>query len=248
MNTMTLRERIQKLCKINSTSLNQVETSLGFGKGYLSKLDNSTPNTKKMEQVANHFGVTIDYLMEKTDSIYCPECGINYNPIDEDSNLMHQRLHVAYERAIIKYGICFSLEDCREIDQDSINSLVGSSASPLTAKDLEYNYTNHLKASFSYLLRKNNFELEYESFDEYAREQIIKDKHQNFMSKDLFDLLVKKYNVDLSYVDENAEILSRASKNTQLMRLLAYAEKLTPQMLDAIEIQLKALAEQNDKE
>lgn len=243
-------EIFEKLCGSKGEKPGTVSKATGISTATLTswKQGKYTPKQDKLQLIADHFGVTIDFLMGKADMIVCPECEISYNPLDEESNFKHQQLHVAYERAIIKYGICFSLEDCREIDQYSINSLVGSSASPLTAKDLEYNYTNHLKAGFSYLLRKNNFELEYESFDEYAREQIIKDKHQNFMSKDLFELLVKKYNVDLSYVDANAEILSRASKNAQLMRLLAYAEKLTPQMLDTIEIQLKALAEQNDKE
>lgn len=243
-------EIYEKLLKIKGIKSSDVSKTTGISNMTFSDWKNgkSTPKPDKLALIADYFEVTIDFLMGRTDMIVCPECEISYNPLDEESNFKHQQLHVAYERAIIKYGICFSLEDCREIDQNSINSLVGSSASPLTAKDLEYNYTNHLKAGFSYLLRKNNFELEYESFDEYAREQIIKDKHQNFMSKDLFELLIKKYDVDLSYVDEHAEILSRASKNAQLMRLLAYAEKLTPQLLDTIEIQLKALAEQNTKE
>lgn len=60
---MDLRERVKELCKKNGTSMNQVEIDLGFGKGYLSKLGESTPNAKKIQKIADYFGVTVDYLL-----------------------------------------------------------------------------------------------------------------------------------------------------------------------------------------
>lgn len=58
-----MKERIKELCKLKGISLNKLEESLGFGKGYLSKLNTSTPNTAKIKQIADYFGVTVDYLM-----------------------------------------------------------------------------------------------------------------------------------------------------------------------------------------
>ena len=60
---MDLKERIQMLCKSAGKSMNQVETDLGFGKGYLSKLGKSTPNATKLKLIADYFNVTTDYLM-----------------------------------------------------------------------------------------------------------------------------------------------------------------------------------------
>ena len=65
---MDLRERVKELCEKNNTSLNQVEIELGFGKGYLSKLGKSTPNTKKIKLIANRFGVSLDYLLSGTET------------------------------------------------------------------------------------------------------------------------------------------------------------------------------------
>ncbi|WP_124067417.1 helix-turn-helix transcriptional regulator [Clostridium sp. E02] len=60
---MDLKERIKELCKNSNISMNQLEQELGFGKGYISKLGKSTPNTTKIQQLANRLGVSVDYLM-----------------------------------------------------------------------------------------------------------------------------------------------------------------------------------------
>lgn len=64
---MDLKERIQELCKSKNISMNQLEQELGFGKGYISKLGKSTPNTAKIQQIAHYLGVTVDYLMTGKD-------------------------------------------------------------------------------------------------------------------------------------------------------------------------------------
>ena len=58
-----MRERIKELCKKNGVSLNKLEDELGFAKGYMSKLDKSTPNAVKIQKIADYFGVSVDYLM-----------------------------------------------------------------------------------------------------------------------------------------------------------------------------------------
>ena len=60
---MDLKERIQELCRQNNVSMNKVETDLGFGKGYTSKLGKSTPNATKIHKLADYFMVSVDYLM-----------------------------------------------------------------------------------------------------------------------------------------------------------------------------------------
>lgn len=68
-----MKERIKSLCKSHGISMNKLEETLGFGKGYISKLGSSTPNTAKIKQIAAYFNVTVDYLMtgeEKKDDPY----------------------------------------------------------------------------------------------------------------------------------------------------------------------------------
>lgn len=68
-NVMTLKERIVGLCKRENIPISKLEKELGFAGGYISKLDKSTPNSAKLQKIAEYFGVTLDYLMtgkEKT--------------------------------------------------------------------------------------------------------------------------------------------------------------------------------------
>ena len=60
---MNTKERIKRLCKESGISVNKLETDLGFGTGYVSKLEKSTPNTKKIQLISDYFKVSVDYLM-----------------------------------------------------------------------------------------------------------------------------------------------------------------------------------------
>lgn len=66
---MTLRGIIKKLCKDKGISVNKLEAELGFAKGYVSKLDKSKPNSAKLQQIADYFGVSLDYLMTGKESV-----------------------------------------------------------------------------------------------------------------------------------------------------------------------------------
>lgn len=72
---MTLKERIKDLCKKRGISMNKLEEELGFGKGYISKLGTSQPNVNKLQQIADFFRVSLDYLMS------------GYNAEDNESKL-----------------------------------------------------------------------------------------------------------------------------------------------------------------
>lgn len=60
---MTIGERVKNLCEKNGVTANKVENDLNFGVGYISKLDKSNPNVKKIKSIANYFNVSIDYLL-----------------------------------------------------------------------------------------------------------------------------------------------------------------------------------------
>lgn len=80
-----MKERIKELCRLNNISMNKLEDILGFGKGYISKLGESTPNAAKIKKIADYFNVSVDYLMTGTEK----EGGEPYY-LNEDAREMAQ--------------------------------------------------------------------------------------------------------------------------------------------------------------
>lgn len=66
---MTTFERIKELARKQRKSLNKVEEDLGYGKNVLYRLKNSNPSAERLQEIADYFGVSVDYLLgreEKT--------------------------------------------------------------------------------------------------------------------------------------------------------------------------------------
>jgi len=64
---MSLLENIQHLCEEIGTSVPRLEQTLGFGKGAIYKWAKSSPTADKLQKVANHLKVSIDYLLDRGD-------------------------------------------------------------------------------------------------------------------------------------------------------------------------------------
>ena len=60
---MVLKETVRKLCSDAGISARQLEVTLGFGNGYVGKLDKSMPNTRTLQRIADYFGVSVDDLL-----------------------------------------------------------------------------------------------------------------------------------------------------------------------------------------
>ena len=62
---MTIKEKIQKILKHKGISAAQLETDLGFAKGYISKLDKSYPSSENIVKIADYLNVTTDSLLKE---------------------------------------------------------------------------------------------------------------------------------------------------------------------------------------
>ena len=62
---MTTYEIIAKLCNEHGIAITALEKSLGFGRGYIGKFKTkgTIPTVKKLQKIADYFGVSVDYLM-----------------------------------------------------------------------------------------------------------------------------------------------------------------------------------------
>lgn len=60
---MTLVEKIRTLARQRDLSLPQLEQELGLGNGTISRWRSSSPNTEKLQKIADYFQVSMDYLL-----------------------------------------------------------------------------------------------------------------------------------------------------------------------------------------
>lgn len=64
---MSLVENIRSLCKCDNTSVPKLEKEMGFGNGAIYNWDKNSPSIDKLQKVANHFNVSVDELLGRTD-------------------------------------------------------------------------------------------------------------------------------------------------------------------------------------
>lgn len=67
---MTIKERIQEVLKERNISSVKLEQELGFGKGYISKLDKASPSAENILKIANYLHISTDYIIGKTDDSF----------------------------------------------------------------------------------------------------------------------------------------------------------------------------------
>lgn len=60
---MTLVDKIRALARQRDMSLPQLESELGLGNGTISRWRSSSPNTDKLQKIADYFNVSMDYLL-----------------------------------------------------------------------------------------------------------------------------------------------------------------------------------------
>ena len=70
---MTLFDRIKYLAKKQGKSINDIEREMGYSQNTLYRLKTTNPSSKKLQEIADHFQVSTDYLLGRTDN---PNIGV----------------------------------------------------------------------------------------------------------------------------------------------------------------------------
>ena len=61
-------EKIKELAKSRGISLAKLEESLGYSTNYFYTLKTKTPNAERLQEIADYFNVSTDYLLGRTDN------------------------------------------------------------------------------------------------------------------------------------------------------------------------------------
>lgn len=202
------------------------------------------PKDDKMQSIADVLDVSLDFLIGKTDLIMCPVCGFGDNPLSEQSRKEHELFHQRFLKIKEKYPFFMTFSEANIERTDRISEFRNPQK---TLNGKIEAFEKYLEADFSLKIHQNNFNIESLDYKSFCQTEVCDLEPDYAISQEVIDALIEKYEVDKNFSTKNERLLARASNNSQLMRLLAYAEKLNPDMLNMLEIQAKALSEQTDK-
>lgn len=97
--SITFNERVQKVWKEKRPDIKSVrnlEERIGLSNGTIASWKKSSPSQAKIEQVANFFGVSVDYLLGNTDEMYSNKKD-GKSEIDLDKALADQGVVMRYQ-------------------------------------------------------------------------------------------------------------------------------------------------------
>ena len=240
MENLNMYERIEYLRKKEGISQGNLEKELGFSNGSISKWKTSTPKPERLQKLADYFGVSVEFLIGKTDEIECKECGQKYNPLDEFDYAIHEQFHTKILKAKEKYSCLLPYNELATTCYNRLEEIKNNS------ENLPIELDKYLKAEFSYYVYTNYEDNKHFDFFDFAKSKVVEMINTGDIPQEQIDDVMKCYKLDKTFINRHVATLKRASKNPQLMRLLVYAEKLTPERLNMLEIQAKALAEQKE--
>ena len=75
-------EKVRELARKNGLSLNQVEEKLGYSKNTLYSLKRQKVSSERLQEIADYFNVSTDYLLGRTDNPKIATDGDASAPLD----------------------------------------------------------------------------------------------------------------------------------------------------------------------
>ncbi|EOF60446.1 helix-turn-helix protein [Enterococcus hirae EnGen0127] len=123
-------ERIKELAKQQGKSLNKIEEELGYGKNVLYRLKDSKPSAERLEELANYFDVSVDYLLGRT------EKKRYYDLTEKDERDIQKELQSLIDDLSNADGMAFSKKD-GEMSESTREALIISLENALRISKIE---------------------------------------------------------------------------------------------------------------
>lgn len=233
-----LYETIQKLCKSRNITIAALERECELGNATIKKWANSTPSGDRLAKVADHFGVTVDYLLGRRFYTSCKICDYSYDPLSETQVKDHEEYHKKHQDALERYKLSEIIDFPRASNLRN-KSIHIFNKYGITREERLAAFDDFLKAEYSLYLRKNGFELSCEDFDTFCKKEVgLASTKECFDDKDdeFYQVLVDKYGV----LEDNEY---HQPYNGETSRVLSYYNQLNDFGKKEAEKRLEELAQ-----
>lgn len=189
-------------------------------------------SSRTANKIAQYFDVTVGYLLgeeEYNPTVYCKECGLQYNSADPKEIMRHDDFHLLWEKAVDKFGFCWEpifWEEKKAEARAVVNDETKSIDERIDAQIIVF------KALFSRSLMQNNFDLEHPDFESYIAMVLAQGKGKHSIPEELYDPLVSKYGIKdgipagTIYHKRNPPASVSTNRGNSIFDLLTENEKL----------------------
>ena len=233
-------EIYEKLLKIKGIKSSDVSKTTGISNMTFSDWKNgkSTPKPDKLALIADYFGVTIDFLMGRTEQIKCNICNHSYNPLDEFDCAIHDMYHQKFLNAKEKFS--FLIDDhliARLVETEELKKFKNAD---LSSEKRIAAYTKYLEAKFSAEIGFFGYEIDGRDYEEFCKSEVSLLEPNSQISHDLILQIAQKYSVDIKMLDLNNKLLAKAIKNPRILNIVKYALEMDEEQLSYAEKTMKA--------
>ena len=87
---MTTLDIVCMLCQRNNITIAQLERETGLSHGSIAKMRTSTPKADRLQEIADYFGVSVEYLLTGKDSEKISNSGKSYYFDDETAEMAQE--------------------------------------------------------------------------------------------------------------------------------------------------------------
>lgn len=143
------------------------------------------PQSNTIVKIAEFFGVSMDFMNEKTGIHHCAGCGMEYDRFQED--LLHTERHGKWLIAVSKFDFCWN--EHQRAKSSELEKIVMDENKPF--KERYFSYVEIMMACFSHSLEISNYNVSHPDFKQYASFYLY-NKPVN-CPQDVYEALVSRY-------------------------------------------------------
>lgn len=193
-----LYKTIMSLCDSKGISGYRLCKSVGIQPSILTDLKmgrQSGLSAQNADKIASFFGITVSQLLNSAVDnpvVYCADCGLHYNAQDPEEVVQHTDRHIAWQKAVDKYGFCWPYA-FREEKKSAARSDIASG----TLTDDEYvdAQINIFKALFSRSLEGCGYDLRHAKFEDYVAMILNQDTWKNELPLSVYMKISTRFGV-----------------------------------------------------
>lgn len=185
-----------RICAERKESPSGVAKKIGLSNAAANGWKNGKkPSEVTLEKLSQYFGVPVSKLLDsESDSpiIYCNDCGLRYNAQDPEEVARHSERHIAWQKAVDKFGFCWTYEYRETQKADARNKISDGDISDKEHIDAQ---TTVFKALFSRSLSANNYDLCHVNFEDYVAMLLNQDFWRQRIPPRIYEKMVEMYGI-----------------------------------------------------